>query len=65
MIINKRLINITKSTQETKKCHTPHFVHQTTINDILYQCQSQKSMTHKFTNAQILIDLINENHENW
>ena len=31
----------------------------------LYQCQSQKSMTHKFTNAQILIKLINGNHENW
>ena len=31
----------------------------------LYQCQSQKSMTHKFTNAQILIKLINRNHENW
>ena len=31
----------------------------------LYQYQSQKSMTHKFTNAQILIKLINGNHENW
>ena len=27
--------------------------------------KSQKSMTHKFTNAQILIKLINRNHENW
>ena len=27
--------------------------------------KSLKSMTHKFTNAQILIKLINGNHENW
>ena len=27
--IIKGLFNVTKSTQESKKCHTPYFVHQT------------------------------------
>ena len=48
MIINKRLINIKEFSQRSKKGIIPK------------NCTHNKLMTHKFTNAQILIKLINE-----
>ena len=50
--------------KDQKECHTLYFIYHHKYWQ-LYQCRSQKLMTHKFTNAQILIKLINVNHENW